>query len=192
MPTDSPSYLDETAAVDGELLDENEQLEEADGPGIYVPDGVDEGELLQELYKDLRRGEQAKAVLAEAEMRQVLEVQNQCEHAALEGLGELVCSMPLSVYMHWVQREGPEFFHQRKNLEFLAQRAGGTGNPGLLARHVRKARVTINQTLPGPERLTFTGIHEKGPVVGAGDIASATAPAPARTGVHGRHGRWAQ
>lgn len=178
---------DDGLSIDGEVLDDSEQLETCDGPSLFTPDGVDQEELLQSLYKDLHRGEQAKAVLAEAEMRRVIEFQQQFEHRTIEGLGQLVCSVPLSVYLYWVAREGPDFWTQRSNLDYFAQRAGGgQGNPGFFAKHERKATVRVAGNLP-PSTAATASDHEERPV-GAG----LNKPAPtASSGVRGRRGRWA-
>jgi hypothetical protein len=174
----------EALPIDGELLDDNEQLEEAAGPDLCLPDSVDQARVLDALYKDLLRGDHARQVLAEAETRKLAEFQAGIEHRSIEGLGDLIASVPLSVYLYWVAREGPSFWHQRSNVDYLAKRAGGVGNPGILAKTVHKTMVMVDKPLPADAQSSAAG-HEK-PAAAKGLVA-AVPSAPKL----GRRGRWA-
>jgi hypothetical protein len=114
--------------IEGDVFSEAD-LADADGfDAIGLPDGVDREQLLGELWRDLIRGEHARAVLAEAEMRRVIEVNRQLgEHRSIEGIGKVAARIPLDVYLHWVARYGSDFWAQRDSLDFLAAR-----NPGML------------------------------------------------------------
>src|SRR5258707_15302128 len=105
----SPQEYDELS-IDGEQLspEEESQLESVDGPVVSLPDGIDEELLLQELYKDLYRGEHAAAIAAEAEMRRVIELNQSLEHRFVDGMGQLAARVPMSVYLHWTARYGHE------------------------------------------------------------------------------------
>jgi hypothetical protein len=171
-------------SIEGETLDEADinGLEDVSGPQLALPDNIDEARLLEELYKDLRRGEHAKLVLAEAEMRRVAEFNQQIDHRAVEGVGELVCRVPLDVYLYWVAREGPGFWREKSNREFIAKRAGGgLGNPGfLIDRRQSTTVVTVDHELPRSAAI----VGEKP----AGAASDAAVPAVSSSR---RRGRWA-
>jgi hypothetical protein len=189
----------ETLSIDGEAFDASDREDE--GPDIFVAGSIDEQRLLDELYKDLKRGDRAREVLAEAETRKVAEFTQAHEHRTIDGLGQLVASVPLSVFCYWVAREGAEFFHERSNIDFLAKRAGGTGNPGIMARTVKKPMVMVDKSFPAAG-IQPVG-HEKQVEAGKGLPASTltcraesaeisrSKRSNSKGGVHGRRGRWA-
>ena len=179
----------EALPIDGELLDETEQLEDAAAPDLCLPDSVDQARVLDALYKDLIRGDHARSVLAEAETRKIAEFHQSVEHRTIEGLGQLVASVPLSVYLYWVAREGPRFWHDLKNVDFLAHRAGGVGNPGILAKTMHRATIVVDKPLPAVNKVSAAG-HEKTPADAKG-LASAVRLPSDKVGVRGRRGRWA-
>lgn len=172
--------------IEGAALDEAElsDLEDADGLQLALPDSIDQARLLEDLYKDLIRGEHAKSVLAEAEMRKVAEFNQQIEHRSVEGLGDLVCRVPLDVYLYWVAREGVHFWSEESNREFIGKRAGGgLGNPGfLIDRRSVKTVITVDRKLPRP--AAGAGVMGGKP---AGAAIQSAAPA---VSARRRRGRW--
>jgi hypothetical protein len=144
----SPAFDDSADDIGGEILTEADLC---GGGGEGEP--MDPG-LLAALTRDLERGEQAAAVLAEAEMRRVIELTQRIgEHRFIDGLGQLAARLPLSVYLHWINQEGTDFFRDPKNLEFLANRAGGgRGNPGLLIKTQGRATMIVDRKLNSPAR----------------------------------------
>lgn len=171
--------------VEGDLLSEQDLVDNQDLMDLVTPEGVDQGWLLGELWKDLLRGEHAEAVLAEAEMRRVIEFNRRFEHGFIEGAGQTVARIPLSVYNHWVARYGHEFFRQKDSLEFFAAR-----NPGFLIESRGKPQVVVDgfkQTSPVTAVDAATGVSGVSPRAEAKAPARATAPSP----VKGRRGRWA-
>lgn len=186
---DSDSY-----GVDGGLFSEQDLVDDADMMSLAGL-GVDEGWLLGELWKDLERGEHAESVLAEAEMRRVIEFNQSLEHGFVPGMGQTVARVPLSVYTHWVARYGPEFWRQKDSLDFILKRAGGgAGNPGFIIKSRGKPQITVDgfrdrapaSNFSGPAVDAATGGHGERPA-GAAQAAPA-APRPVR----GRRGRWAK
>lgn len=175
---------DESCPINGEVLTERDLADEKDLMSMALPDGVDQEWLMGELWKDLRRGEHAKAVAAEAEMRRVIELNNSLEHKFIEGAGQLVARIPMSVAMYWIARCGHEFFKHRDSLEFLAKR-----NPGLLIKTKGKPQVVIDgfrDNFPGSPADAAAGVSGVRP---EGAVQAApSAPGPVR----GRRGRWAQ
>lgn len=165
--------------IDGAPMDAAE-LE--DGVGLVAPDSIDEAQLLEALMRDLHRGEQAKAVLVEAQMRRVIEAsQSLGEGRFIEGLGQLQCRVPTAVFHHWGQRYGYEIWNNPADLmQYL-----GRLNPGFLVKSRGKTQVVVD------------GRRE------ANDVPAAPAagiPGEARPGgsgranprgVSGRRGRWA-
>lgn len=182
---------------EGELLSEQDLADETDLMSLATPEGVDQGWLLGELWKDLERGERAQAVLAEAEMRRVIEFNQSLDHRFVEGLGQTVCRIPLSVYSHWVARYGHEFWQQRDSLDYFLKRAGGTGNPGFMVHTRGKTQVTVDgrrddlssrssaAAASSAVARASDGGHGEGP---AGAVSAV--PAAPATKSRGR-GRWA-
>jgi hypothetical protein len=173
------AHLDtDELSINGELLDERDLADEKDIMDLATPEGVDGEWLLGELWKDLRRGEMAEAVLAEAEMRRVIEFNRGLEHKFIEGAGQVVMRIPMSVAMHWIARYGHDFFKQRDSIEFLAAR-----NPGMLIKTKGKPQITIDgfKTSPGTPADAAAGVSGVRPA-GAGN----TAPAASS----GKRGRW--
>jgi hypothetical protein len=131
----------ENLSIEGEAFDAADELPELVGPAT-----IEEEQLLRLLYKDLERGERAKAILAEAEMRKVAALNADLEHRPIDGLGCLVARIPLDVYLAWMAREGPNFWHEKGNLDYFAHRANGVGNPGFLIKTKMKPTITVDRS----------------------------------------------
>lgn len=186
--------FDETESdnLDGDLLTED------DLAGAVADDMASDDPVVRRLWDDLIRGEHAKAVMAEAETRRVIELNQrlQGQHRFQDGLGQLVARIPMSVYLHWTAVHGHEFWDHPDSLDFLARRAGdGRGNPGLLIETKGKPTIIV-------ERKLSPAGHGSGPAT-CGEKAAAgvqrCSPAaclPRRSSakagpVRGRRGRWA-
>lgn len=131
-----------------------ELITQADLAEQVAEDWDQESPMVRALFDDLVRGEQAKAVLAEAQARRLAEFHRDVEHARrnINGLGQVVASIPLSVYLHWSSVYGHEFWAQDDSLDFILNRAGGgAGNPGLRVHTPRKPQVTVDRTLGSAE-----------------------------------------
>ena len=149
----------------------NETEGNADLFSLALPDSVDERQLLDALYDDLERGEYAKAVMAEAEMRTIAEFQNNIEHRTVDGLGQLIARVPLDTYLHWAGRYGADFWQQEDSIDFFARR-----NAGFTP--VTKAKPTIIVD----RKVTNNNASNR-----AGEGGREVASSPARS----RGGRWA-
>lgn len=173
--------LEDDLPIEGEVLTERDLADESDIMELSTPEGVDQGWLLGELFKDLHRGEHAKAVLAEAEMQRVIEFNRSVDHQFIDGLGQTVARIPLSVAMHWIARYGYEFWQQRDSIDFLAKR-----NPGMLIKSRGKTSVVV------PGQVTSATSALGAAKADIGDCAGAASAAPvAGLRVRGRRGRWA-
>lgn len=177
------AYLDtEDQSIHGEVLDERDLVNESNLMTLNTPDGVDQEWLLGELWKDLERGEHAEAVLAEAEMRRVIELNRSLDHRFIEGAGQCVARIPMSVAMHWIARYGQEFWKHKDSLDFIAAR-----NPGFLIKTQGKPQVVVDgfrdQVSPATAEDAASGVSGVRP-------AGAAQAAPAEP-VRGRRGRWA-
>jgi hypothetical protein len=138
--------LDDGLPVEGEIFTEQDLAEScADFMELNTPDGVDQEWLLKKLWEDLRRGEHAEAVLAEAEMARVIEMNQRLDTRPIDGMGVTVARIPLRVFNHWVARYGEDFFRQKDSIDFLLKRAGGgRGNPGFVVETTFKPQVMID------------------------------------------------
>lgn len=180
--------LDEQSEdLDGDLITD-EELADAVAADMGSDDPV-----VRRLWDDLIRGEHARAVMAEAETRRVIEFNQrlQGQHRFQDGLGQLVARIPMSVYLHWTAIHGHEFWDQPDSLDFLAKRAGGgRGNPGLLIETKARPTVIVDQAFAGvaAQQSSARGAegHERKAAAGAGE-----APPAAHSGPRGRRGRWA-
>lgn len=177
--------------IDGEVLTEDDLVETtADLMDVALPDGVDQGWLMKALWDDLRRGEHAEAVLAEAEMARVIEMNKRLDTRMIDGMGQLVARVPMSVYMHWTARYGEDFWRQKDSIEFLTKRAGGgRGNPGFMVESTVKPQVVVDgfkKNSAGADDAAGGGLLGVKPADAVG--ASAV---PAKRGPRGRRGRWA-
>jgi hypothetical protein len=165
--------------IAGEVLDAAD-LEDSDELfSLALPDGVDERRLLDELYADLYRGEHAKAVLAEAETRRVIEWQSQVQHRPVEGLGQTIARVPLEAFLYWQAREGPDFWHQESNVDYFKRL-----NPGLAPVQTMRPTIVVDHKLPATGTMTETTGR-------AGEGLGVAPPAARSTPVRGRRGRWA-
>lgn len=179
--------------LDGELITEE------DLAGAVAEDMSSDDPVVRKLWDDLIRGEHAKAVMAEAEMRRVIEFNQrlQGQHRFQEGLGQLVARIPLSVYLHWTAIHGHEFWDQPDSLDFLARKAGGgRGNPGLLIETKGRPTVIVDGQFAGiaarqssSARRGAAGVHGESSVAGGAERTPATTAARAR--LKGKRGRWA-
>lgn len=170
------------ADIGGDLFTEQD-LADVDDLSVLAADGRDPEWVLGELWKDLYRGEHARAVLAEAEQRRIIEAFRGMEHQHIEGIGRLRARIPLDVYLHWTARYGPDFWKQEDTLQFFAAR-----NPGFLVENFRlKTTVTVDDKLPAA--LVGAPASESGNGVNSAAGVRAPAALPARR-VRGR-GRWA-
>ena len=152
----------EALPIDGDVLTERD-LVDGEGPDITLPDGVDRDWLLDRLFKDLIRGEHAKAVAAEAQMRRVIGFSQQFDHRFVEGLGQLVARVPLDVYLHWVGRYGTEFWQQADTIDFFERRAGqGQGNPGFKIKTTPRATIVVEKPLLPATAATKTLVRGLG------------------------------
>lgn len=171
--------------IDGEIFLEDDLVDAGPSDLVTLPDGVDQEWLLGELWKDLLRGEHAKAVLAEAQMRRVIEFNRSLEHRMVDGIGQIQARVPLEVFLHWKAREGDDFWRERSNLDFFARR-----NPGFrIDTFHRRTCVTVEHTLPA----SHSGAEAPAGLVktaraGAGEAPALAKPAPR---IRGRRGRWA-
>lgn len=183
--------------IGGEVFTEQDLADNtADLLNLTLPDGVDQGWLLKALFDDLRRGEHAQAVAAEAETRRVIELNQRLEHRMVPGLGQLVARVPLSVYTHWTARYGAEFWQDPDSVEFLLKRAGGgQGNPGFKIQTKGRPTVIVDGL-----RDRNNSAEEEGSVPSAGHTGGGVKPAGAdmapavprpSSPVKGRRGRWA-
>ena len=110
---------------------------------LALPDGMDERAALNALYDDLERGERAKAVLAEAEARQIAEFHQNLEHRPIDGLGVVVARIPLDAFLSWSARESHEFWHEQSNVDYIVKR-----NPGLAPQTKFRPTITVDRELP--------------------------------------------
>ena len=174
--------------LEGDLITQDELAAAvADDMGSGSP-------VVRALWDDLLRGEHAAAVMAEAEMRRVIEFNKQVDHRFQEGMGQLVARIPMSVFMHWTAVYGHEFWNQPDSLEFLAKRAGGgRGNPGLLIETKGRATMIVDRKV-GSRVSPVSGTGGSGEsgktAAGAQTIAPAARPDVPR-GKRSRGGRWA-
>lgn len=171
----------EDLPIDGAPLDESEL---ADGPEILAPDGIDDGELLDGLFRDLRRGEHAKSVMVEAEMRRIIDASKGLGEARfVEGMGQLVARVPAAVFHHWGQRYGYEIWNNPGDLIAHLERL----NPGFMVRSRGKTQLVVqgrrHSISASPARA---GVHS-GKVAAAGEGLPAAASSR-RT----RGGRWSR
>lgn len=135
----------------------------ADLMDIALPDSVDERQLLDSLYDDLIRGEHARAVIAEAEMRRVAEFNRQVgAHRTVEGVGQLIARIPLDTFLHWCATQGTEFWYHQDSIDYLAAR-----NPGMLVETERKATIIVDRPLAGGRARTGQGVDRRVPAVGS-------------------------
>lgn len=170
-------FADEVdASLEGGAFDSEDYLDPLEQAGLVRAPALGEDELLDALYEDLHRGEQAKAVLAEREMARVIEATRGIEHGLVEGLGQCIARIPLSVFHHWGSRYGYEIWNDPQDLlAFLAKR-----NPGLMI----KAQPRTHRGAAVPSFSTG-GATTAAPVrglaaAGAGALGAAPAvPAPA-------------
>ncbi len=184
----SATLDDEDLSIEGQPLEESEL---ADGPEILTPDGIDEGELLDALFRDLRRGEHAKSVLVEAQMRRVIEAsQSLGEGRFIDGMGQVQARVPPAVFHHWGQRYGYEIWNDPGDLIAFLDRL----NPGFRVKSRGKTQVVVDglragtaagaPSSSGPNGAG-AGVHkESGTAAGVGPAAVST---PGRRG-----GRWAR
>lgn len=174
--------LDEIAALESEALG-GELITDEDLAAGVADDMASDDTVIRQLWDDLIRGEHAKAVMAEAETRRVIAFNQQVDHRFQEGVGQLVARIPLSVYLHWTAVHGHEFWDQPDSLDFLAKRAGGTGNPGLLIETKGRPTVIVDDAFAGVAARqlpdTVSGLYS------AESAAGSRGPAAARRG-----GRW--
>jgi hypothetical protein len=179
MP-DTPTLEEENLSIDGEALEESEL---ADGPEILAPNGMDQGELLDGLFRDLRRGEHAKSVMVEAEMRRIIEAsQSLGEARFIEGLGQTIARVPTAVFHHWGQRYGYEIWNNPGDLIAHLERL----NPGFMVRSRGKTQVVVD----GRRDQTSAGCRgtPADPVENSQRAAAVKGTAAASRGVRG--GRW--
>jgi hypothetical protein len=169
---------DVDALLEGGAFDAEDYLDPVESAGLVRAPALGEDELLDALYEDLHRGEQAKAVLAEREMARVIEATSGIEHGLVEGLGQCIARIPLSVFHHWGSRYGYEIWNDPQDLlAFLAKR-----NPGLMIKAQPRAfRGAAVPSLPAGGATTAAPVRG---LVAAGEGATGAAPAvsPAPTG----------
>lgn len=169
---------------------EGDLITEEDLAGAVADDMGSDDPVVRRLWDDLIRGEHAQAVMAEAETRRVIEFNQQLQgqHRFMDGLGQLVARIPLSVYLHWTAVHGHEFWDQPDSLDFLAKRAGGgRGNPGLLIETKGRPTIIVDRKIgdkssagnqqPAGVGRTAAGVADRAPA--------------ARSTVRGKRGRWA-
>jgi hypothetical protein len=162
--------------IGGDLLSQADLVADA-GPQLNFA-GVDEEWLLGALFRDLERGEHAKAVLVEAEMRRIAELNQQLEHRCIDGLGQLAARIPLDMYLYWQAREGEGFWKDKSSLEYF-----GARNPGFLIKTKMKPTIVVDRNFPTRVQSDVTTGEKL-----AGGVASPAKP-PARP--RARRGRWA-
>jgi hypothetical protein len=171
------AHLPSSDTIGGELLSQADLVDDA-GPQLNFA-GVDEEWLLGALFRDLERGEHAKAVLVEAEMRRIAELNQQLEHRCIDGLGQLAARIPLDMYLYWQAREGEGFWREQSNLEYF-----GARNPGFLIKTKMKPTIVVGDK-PFPTRVQSDITTGEKPAGGANPPAKP----PARP--RARRGRWA-
>lgn len=157
------SSADSFADIAGAALsaEDMRDLEGTDQPmELALPDTVDERQLLDALHADLIRGEHARAVLAEAEMRRVAEFNRQVgEHRTVDGVGQLIARIPLDTFLHWCATQGTEFWYHQDSIDFLAAR-----NPGMLVETARKPTIIVDRPLAGGGAKPGLGVDPARPV----------------------------
>ena len=141
----SPVQDTEELGIDGAPMTAADEA-----PELVGPQTIEEERLLRLLYKDLERGERAKAILAEAEMRKIAALNAELEHRPIDGLGCLVARISLDVFLAWIAREGPEFWHEQSNLAYFAHRAEGQGNPGFLIKTKMRPQIVVDRSFKQP------------------------------------------
>lgn len=151
------SPADSFADIAGSPLSaaEMRDLESTDQPmELALPDTVDERQLLDALHADLIRGEHARAVLAEAEMRRVAEFNRSIgDHRMVDGVGQLIARIPLDTFLHWCATQGSEFWYQQDSIDFLARK-----NPGMLVETARKPTIIVDRPLAGGGQRSGLGV----------------------------------
>lgn len=189
MVAQRPAVQDsDDLSIDGEVFTEQDLASESDLMSLSLPGGIDQGLLMGELWKDLERGEHAEAVLAEAEMRKVIELNRSLEHRFIEGAGQVVARLPLSVAMHWMARYGHEFWQQRDSLDYFAKR-----NPGLMIQTKSRPTIVVDRKI-GRASMTIPAPAADAAAEGIGVNSAAAGDKPAAAAaprVKGRRGRWA-
>jgi hypothetical protein len=187
---DEPILDDDADDADlgGDLITDDELA------GAVADDMGSDDPVVRRLWDDLIRGEHAKAVMAEAETRRVIEFNRSVDHRFQEGVGQLVARIPLSVYLHWAAVHGHEFWDEPDSLDFLAKRAGGgQGNPGLLIETAGKPTLIVDSTFAGVAARQKIPAQGDGAGMGesTGPAGAAGVPPAGRFAVKGRRGRWA-
>lgn len=169
--TDTLFADDVDALLEGGAFDAEDYLDPVEAAGLVRAPALGEDELLDALYEDLHRGEQAKAVLAEREMARVIEATRGIEHGLVEGLGQCIARIPLSVFHHWGSRYGYEIWNDPQDLlAFLAKR-----NPGLMIKaQPRTHRGAAVPSLPAGGATTAAPVRG---LVAAGAETPCLAPA---------------
>lgn len=194
--------IQEPEEIEGEILTEQDLVDNVeDMMDVAVPDGMDQGWLLKALWDDLHRGEHAQAVLAEAEMARVIELNQKLDTRTVDGMGQLVARIPMSVYLHWTARYGDDFWRQKDSIDFILNRAGGgQGNPGFVVKSTMKPQVMIDGLKSSGRDVAAGGVeHQVKPAAGVGSAAVPLAEMPSanyqvpsiKCQVRGRRGRWA-
>jgi hypothetical protein len=130
----------ELLELEGAPLDAEDEAYTEDGVGFALPDNLEECQLLEALYKDLIRGEHAKEIHAEAEMRRVIEASKSLgEPGFCDGIGQLMARVPAKIFHHWGLRYGYEIWNNPQDLiRFLDQR-----NPGFMVRSRQSKHVVV-------------------------------------------------
>lgn len=196
--------FDDGLSIEGDVFTEQDLVEDtSDFMELATPDGVDQGWLLEALWRDLRRGEHAQAVLAEAEMARVIELNQRLGPAVMqEGAGQLMARIPMSVFLHWTTRYGEAFWREKDSLDFILKRAGGgQGNPGFKVESMKKAAIIVDGYRGTAALTNSSGVGEvagggrcagvKPAAAGANKPAAAVPPSAPKRGPVGRRGRWA-
>jgi hypothetical protein len=126
--------------IEGAPLDAEDEAYSEDGVGFALPDNLEECQLLEALYKDLIRGEHAREVQAEAEMRRLIEASKALgEPGFADGIGQLVARVPAKIFHHWGLRYGYEIWNNPQDLiRFLDQR-----NPGFMVKSRGKCQLVV-------------------------------------------------
>ncbi len=166
--------------IDGSPITDQDILEDADQPfELALPETVDERELLEGLYADLERGEHAKAVLAEAQAREIGRLHQRIgAHRSVEGMGQVVARVPLDTFLHWCARETGEFWYDQSSINYILR-----DNPSLVPETARKPMITKERELDGSLGVANRGTVTTEPASGAGLIRSGSARSS-------RKGRW--
>lgn len=159
-------------SLEGGAFDSEDCLDPVEQAGLVRAPAMGEDELLDALYEDLRRGEQAKSVIAERQMARVIEASRTIEHGLVEGLGQCIARIPLSVFHHWGGRYGYEIWNNPQDLlAFLEKR-----NPGLMIK--AQPRTHRGASVPQfPAGVATTAEPVRGCMVAAGAGATGAAPA---------------